>query len=330
MLKKILILSISILSVFSSTANALETKKTFTDVPQTHQYNVAINFLTEQGVTQGYEDGTFGPENPINRAEVLKIILKGSGVNESTAFTQHFPDVNESDWFAPYVTKAKEIGIISGNGSDGTFTPNRQVNLAEFLKMLILTNELDATQFAEEQLFDYLDTNAWYNQYINFAAKAGLLDLEKKVDPSKPLTRAETVNMMYLLSLVTNGNNTQFLLTRAELELSQTEIFLAAKETKLAKNASTLAVDLTQKAFRNIPDNNIVIGAAKLAKAYDFLVDSFSYGSIGELELSAKYANDAIDKATEAWEANNSTETIAKHIKDLAREILVQVGGTEI
>ena len=76
MYKKILILTITILSVFSQTANALETKKTFTDVPPTHQYNVAINYLTEQGVINGYEDGTFGPENPINRAEALKIILE--------------------------------------------------------------------------------------------------------------------------------------------------------------------------------------------------------------------------------------------------------------
>ena len=75
--------------------------------------------------------------------------------------------------------------------------------------------------------------------------------------------------------------------------------------------------------------DKVVLGAAKLARAYDWLVDSFVYGIQKDYTSAAEYANKAIDKAGEAWEANNATQPIARHIKDRAREILSQIGGTE-
>ena len=46
-----------------------------------------------------------------------------------------FPDVNESDWFHPYVTELSEDGILSGR-PDGRFGPLEVVNRAELAKVL--------------------------------------------------------------------------------------------------------------------------------------------------------------------------------------------------
>ena len=112
--------------------------------------------------------------------------------------------------------------------------------------------------------------------------------------------------------------------------MAQIEVYIAANKVNNAKNSSELAVDLTQQALKNMPDNNVVLGAAKLARAYDLLVQSFIYGIQKKNTEAADFANQAIAKATEAWEANNATQPIARHIKDRAREILAQVGGKEI
>lgn len=48
-----------------------------------------------------------------------------------------FPDVDLTDWFYPYVNEIKDWGIVSGN-DDGTFAPARNINRAEFSKMLVL------------------------------------------------------------------------------------------------------------------------------------------------------------------------------------------------
>lgn len=303
----------------------------FSDVSRTHPYYTAITYLSQQGVIGGYADGTFKPENSINRAEVLKIILKGSNIEANEAYGAFFPDVPEEAWFAPFVMKAKALGFVKGNEIDGTFAPDRQVNLAEFLKMLLTANKIDVSSFEGKQVAPNIPLDAWYANYVNYAAALGIVarDSQGNVDAGKALTRGEVVSVMYLLSIILNGSDTQFLLTRAESEMAQIEVYIAANMVVYAKNSSELAVDITQQALKNMPDNNVVLGAAKIARAYDWLVDSFILGIQKQNEAAAQKANDAIDKATEAWEANNATQPIAKHIKDRAREILAQVGGVE-
>jgi len=303
----------------------------FSDVNRTHPNYTAITYLSQSGVIGGYADGTFKPENSINRAEVLKIILKGSGIEANEAYSASFPDVAEDAWFAPFVMKAKALGFVKGNEADGTFAPERQVNMAEFLKMLLVANKIDVSSFEGKTVVPNIPLDAWYANFVNYSVALGIVpkDANGNVDAGKLLTRGEVVSMMYLLSIIRNGSDTQFLLTRAESEMAQIEVYIAANMVPLAKNAAELAVDITQQALKNMPDNNVVLGAAKIAKAYDWLVDSFILGIQKQNEAAAQKANDAIDKATEAWEVNNATQPIAKHIKDRAREILTQVGGTE-
>lgn len=305
----------------------------FPDVLRTHTTYVAVNYLSQAGVINGYPDGTFKPDNPINRAEVLKIILNGSNIDSPEDFGEvTFPDVSSNDWFARYVMRAKLLGIVKGNDPDGTFTPTRQVNKAEFLKMLLMSNfiKAEALEAAENTAPD-VPADAWFAPYLNYALKVGITtaNAEGLAEPTRLLTRGEVCDMMYLLILLKNSQDTQFLLFRAEAELAQIEVYIAANMIANAKRASELSVDLTQQAYSNMPEDNVVLGAAKLSRAYDWLVDAFIYGVQKDYTAAAEWANKAIDKATEAWEANNETQPFARHIKDRAREILAQVGGTE-
>lgn len=325
-------LPVALADTVASTASGTQVVSTgFSDVSRSNPNYTAIIYLSEKKVVGGYSDGTFKPDNSINRAEVLKIILKGSNIDSNEPYTAAFPDVPQDAWFAPFVMKAKALGFVSGNSVDGTFAPTRQVNLAEFLKMLLTANKISVSGFQGKQLVPNIPADAWYANYINYAASLGIIskDAQGNVDASKPLTRGEVCQIMYLLGIIMNGKDTQFLLNRAETEMAQIEVYIAANMVPNAKSASELSVDITQQALKNLPDNNVVLGAAKIARAYDWLVDAFILGIQKQNEAAAQKANDAIGKATEAWEANNATQPIAKHIKDRAREILTQVGGTE-
>ncbi|MBN1258899.1 S-layer homology domain-containing protein [Candidatus Peregrinibacteria bacterium] len=302
----------------------------FSDVQRASPVYNAVTYLNQIGVLGGYPDGTFKPDNAINRAEVLKVILKGSAIEPATTFTADFPDVTSDAWFAPYVLKAKGLGIVKGDETTGAFAPARQVNLAEFLKMLIAANGISVDALSGKTVGN-ISADAWYAPYVVYAATLGIVTPDEKgnVDASRALNRGEVSNMLYLFNIVKNGKDTQFLLNRAEAEMAQIEVYIAANQVALAKNASELAVDLTQQAYKNLPENKVVLGAAKLARAYDYLVNSFILGVQKKNAESSDWANQAITKATEAWEANNATQPIAKHIKDRAREILTQVGGIE-
>lgn len=317
----------------STTTSGIKTVTNFSDVLRTHDKFVAIGYLQQSGIIGGYPDGTFKPDQAINRAEVLKIILKGSNiVLPQDTVESTFPDVKTNDWFSPYVMKAKVLSIVKGDDKTGNFSPARQVNKAEFLKMLLAANLIKPTApSSNETVAPDVPSDAWFAPYLNYAYKVGIITANSKgeLEPAKLLTRAEVSEMMYLLILIKSSQDTQFLLHRAEAELAQIEVYIAANKVTNAKRASELAVDLTQQAYKNMPTDKVVLGAAKLARAYDWLVDSFVYGIQKDYTSAAEYANKAIDKATEAWEANNATQPIARHIKDRAREILSQVGGTE-
>ena len=56
---------------------------TFNDVPEDDDNRAAIEYLAYVGTLEGYSDGTFGGENTINRAELMKVLVAGQGLAPS-------------------------------------------------------------------------------------------------------------------------------------------------------------------------------------------------------------------------------------------------------
>ena len=101
----------------------------FSDVSADKWYNNAVSTLSNMGVIGGYADGTFRPDAPISRAEFAKIAVSFTQ-NTGSATYNYFTDVKPTDWFAPYVTAAKDAGLIEGY-SDGSFKPESKITRAE-------------------------------------------------------------------------------------------------------------------------------------------------------------------------------------------------------
>ena len=104
-------------------------KNDFSDVAADKWYNNAVSTLSNMGVIGGYADGTFRPDAPISRAEFAKIAVSFTQNNGSAVYN-YFTDVKTTDWFAPYVTAAKDAGLIEGY-SDGSFKPESKITRAE-------------------------------------------------------------------------------------------------------------------------------------------------------------------------------------------------------
>ena len=94
--------AILFLLIFStSTVSASEV---FPDIGTRNK--TAIDFLYQTGIIQGYPDGRFRPRKPLNRAELLKLVMSGIGIAPDSNYKNCFPDVRE-EWFAPFVCYAK-------------------------------------------------------------------------------------------------------------------------------------------------------------------------------------------------------------------------------
>ena len=165
-------------------------KTIFPDIPSTHPKSQAIQYVKEQGIVEGYADGTYKPDSPINRAEFTKILIGASTHSSSVTGSNCFPDVQEQ-WFAGFVCTAKQHNIIAGH-PDGTFHPGDNINTAEAAKILVHTFNLPIPPG--------LPSDPWYTSYITALSNADALP-KSATNPSHLLTRGEMAEMMYKVSL---------------------------------------------------------------------------------------------------------------------------------
>lgn len=112
----------------------------FTDVARTDWHVAYVELAYEQGIASGYSDGLFRPNDPINRAEAMKIILNGFGVDLEGYSSGTFPDVGSSDWYSIYVGTAYEYGLVNGY-EDGKFYPGNRLTRGEASKIIALAME---------------------------------------------------------------------------------------------------------------------------------------------------------------------------------------------
>jgi len=168
-----------IVAVFSVATVALAA---FPDVPG-HPYEDAINYVESNGIVEGYPDGTYKPDDLINRAEFTKIIV-GAVHGPNQTGDNCFPDVTDQ-WFASFVCTAQSMGIIEGY-PDGNFKPENNVNYAEALKIVLNT-------YAAPVGPDY---DEWYSKYVDFAAGNGLSYAAGK-NPSDMVTRGEMAELIH-------------------------------------------------------------------------------------------------------------------------------------
>lgn len=178
--------------------SSLVTKSIFNDLEVLHKNFAAIHFLKNEGVLSGYEDGSFKPDNTVNRAELLKILVEGQGVTpDEQQYQNCFPDVT-TEWYAKYVCYAKEEGWVSGY-PDGTFRPADAVNKVEALKMLLNSQDIDTDEELESAFTDVSDSD-WFAEYVKTAEELGLLEENDRFFfPDAERTRAGIAEELYRL-----------------------------------------------------------------------------------------------------------------------------------
>ena len=87
-------------------------------------YRKAVAWAVEKGITTGYEDSTFRPNDSVTRAQFVTFLWRYEGRPDSSGSVAGFEDA--ADIAAPYrdaVAWAVEKGVTTGYGDD-TFRPN--------------------------------------------------------------------------------------------------------------------------------------------------------------------------------------------------------------
>lgn len=199
-----------VLGVFGISQIALA-QSAFPDVDEDHPYKSAIEYLKENAVISGYPDGTFKPGKTVNRAELLKILIEGSGYEAPEVTESCFSDVPADKWFSKYVCYAKQKGWVKGY-ADGKFRPEQTVNKVEALKMM---GEIQDWQVAEvnSTKFQDADYSDWYGSYLMYAEAKGLIpeaDSGTFFSPGAEMSRAAIAENIFRSAAVKQLKKLEF------------------------------------------------------------------------------------------------------------------------
>ncbi|MBU0668346.1 S-layer homology domain-containing protein [Patescibacteria group bacterium] len=91
----------------------VETPTPFPDIDEKAWYAKYVRKAKAEGWIRGYEDGSFKPENPINKAEALKIIGQIQQWKTETDISEKpFGDTAIDAWYTKYIAYAKDKNFL--------------------------------------------------------------------------------------------------------------------------------------------------------------------------------------------------------------------------
>lgn len=175
-----------------------DSQSAFSDM-EGHWGSDYVNQIYSEGYIEGYEDGTFRPDQIITRSEASKLIALwlNSNAAEEDCDASLFSDVDCADWYGSYVTYLYLQGVIEGY-DNGTFGPALDISRAEALKILIFAKELQDTDLSDV-LNPFSDVNAtdWFYNVVMVGYKLSIVEGydDGTFGPNKPVTRAEFTKM---------------------------------------------------------------------------------------------------------------------------------------
>lgn len=333
-LKKV-ISSVAALTMVASSVAAFAVD--FPDVESTASYAQAVQELSALDVISGYDDGTFGPDKLVTRAEITKMIVDAlaerSSAEASTESTK-FADVSADHWAKGYINQGVANGFIAGM-SDTEFDPDANVTYVQAQKMLV--SAIGYETYAQAQ-------GGWPTGYKTYAASLDITKGISGITDNTELTRAQVAQMIdnamdaplcVIASWKTewNGTRTPNLETRDGKEGRAYETLFTEKHDaykvygRVTETSKTGSVDTDKVTFQvekadNFDDQEVKADSPVSEDMYigdskaDNYLRTYSQALIQKndddeftiLSIAAAAANKSVTVASEDFDENKSTD----------------------
>ena len=165
-----------------------------------------VEFLYTSGVTTGYADGTFRPDQNITRAQFSVMLYRCLGLDESryAGVELPFADLDKiADYAVPAIKALYSEGVINGSkGKDGQiyFNPNAPLTRAQASAMIGRTQEKGYAT-VELTFTDAGKIPAYATFYIQTMAAQGILGgyADGSFKPNNNITRGQMAKILYNL-----------------------------------------------------------------------------------------------------------------------------------
>ena len=174
-------------------------KDVFSDIGSHWAHDIIIN-MNKLGFANGVGDGKFDPERPITREEFVKMLdeIMRVEVNDSDP-NMKFTDVDPTQWYAPYVQKAYEMGWINGI-SETDFGVGRNISREDMCVIVSAAVKLaSGDKSVVDEFTDAADIAEYALEAVSAMKSNGYISGKPGaiLDPKGCATRAEATKILY-------------------------------------------------------------------------------------------------------------------------------------
>jgi len=293
----------------------------YPDVPPTNEHYIPVQYLTPFNYFSTFPDGNFHPEQFLTYGEAVKLILDSSSIAPSTPSPTVFADVSSTDQYANYIQKAKDLGLLDPDG-DNKVHPAENMIRSKFIKILLKANSFNESGWQNQFFYKDVPVGAWFNAYMNFAGVNAMIvpDENGYVFPSQAISRGEAAEALYVAALMRNRTSVLFLAQQTISQISQTKTYLNNSNFASADRASAFADSLGQQIFRLLSSSKIMVGKAKISRAYRNLIKAYIAKKRNKIVDAKIFADAAIAKSAEAVDNDTSNSSDANNVTTLAAQ----------
>lgn len=192
--------------------NSISLAASFSDVASNHwAYKNIIN-LVDEGVINGYPDGTYRPDGQVTRGEFFKLISVAAMGEE---YFEPYKEMFKDYWQLPYVTWIYGQNLMMSATSAGDLdVPITRLEMGVVLSKIIDYLEIKKGYFEESwvgnekiEFTDISDLDYAKQLYINHISEMGLIrgyeDMTYR--PNTYMSRAEVATVIYRFLSINEG-----------------------------------------------------------------------------------------------------------------------------
>ncbi len=179
-----------ILIILAGTPVVAQSTVSFSDVRPTDWFYSDVSFLVENGIVNGFGDGTFRPGDKVGVDAFIKMMVTSLG---------HDPGIGSGYWASNYIETAEELGILNPDWFDSYTRPIERGEMALLTASTIVYLEnLQPYRQYEFHLEDYSGIDTAEQEAVLINVSKGIItgyeDYTFRAD--RTATRAEAATMV--------------------------------------------------------------------------------------------------------------------------------------
>lgn len=194
MVKKILVALLFITITYNSINLYAEasTPKLFTDIPEKHWAIPNIKHLVDNGIINGFPDGSFKPDYSINVDSFIKMTIVALGHTDIKNGIEY--------WAKPYIDKAIQLGLITENQFSSYKIPITREQMSSIISKAIKNEDKSPYRnYVENHVKDFSSITYTYIEDVKDAYTLGIITglPDGTFQPNNESTRAQASTIIH-------------------------------------------------------------------------------------------------------------------------------------